>query len=62
MKSVNDWITVVREKVETLNFGVVQIVVHDSKVVAVERTEKIRFDGVQTRKSENSHGGKNMKC
>jgi hypothetical protein len=45
---VNDWLSVVQEKVETLNFGVVQIVVHNSKVVQVERTEKIRFDGRQS--------------
>ena len=25
-----DWLTIVREKVETLRYGVVQIVIHDS--------------------------------
>ncbi len=41
------WVNVVRRKVETLSFGVVQIVVHDSKVVQIERTEKTRLeDGV----------------
>lgn len=49
-KSANDWLSVVQEKVETLNFGVVQIVVHDSKIVQVERTEKIRFDGKEAKK------------
>lgn len=33
----------VREKVETLRYGVVQIVVHDSKVTQIERTEKTRL-------------------
>ena len=33
----------VREKVETLRYGVVQIVIHDSKVTQVERTERTRI-------------------
>ncbi len=33
----------VREKVESLRFGVVQIVVHDSRVTLIERTEKTRL-------------------
>ena len=39
-----DWLAVVREKVEGLRFGVVQIVVHDAKVTQIERTEKTRLD------------------
>ena len=39
-----EWLSVVRQHVETLSFGVVQIIVHDSKIVQVERTEKIRFE------------------
>ncbi len=38
------WIAVVREKVESLRFGVVQIVVHDAKVTQIERTERTRLD------------------
>jgi hypothetical protein len=34
----------VREKVRTLQFGVVQIVVHDSKVTQIERTERTRLN------------------
>ncbi|PYJ40358.1 MAG: hypothetical protein DME86_12415 [Verrucomicrobia bacterium] len=33
-------------KVQSLRFGVVQIVVHDSKVTQIERTEKIRLPNV----------------
>ncbi len=40
----HDWLSIVREKVESLRFGVVQIVVHDSKVTLIERTEKTRVD------------------
>lgn len=38
-----DWLAIVREKVESLDFGVVQIVVHDSRVTQIERTEKTRL-------------------
>ena len=37
------WEAVVRQLVATLRFGVVQITVHESHVVQVERTEKVRF-------------------
>ena len=37
------WEGVVRQLVNTLRFGVVQITVHESHVVQVERTEKVRF-------------------
>jgi hypothetical protein len=39
-----EWVRLVREKVETLRYGVVQIVVHNSKVTQIERTEKTRIE------------------
>ncbi len=42
-KSEN-WLEVVARQVSGLRFGVVQIVVHDSRVVQIERTEKVRLD------------------
>ena len=38
------WIEAVRAQVGSLRFGVVQIVVHDARVVQIEKTEKIRFE------------------
>ncbi len=38
------WLPVVQSQIGSLRYGVVQIVVHDSRVVQVERTEKIRLD------------------
>lgn len=38
------WLEVVRQHVGSLRFGVVQIVVHDSRVTQIERTERVRFD------------------
>ena len=39
-----EWLSIVREKVETLRFGVVQIIIHDSKVTQIERTERTRIE------------------
>lgn len=38
-----DWIALVREKVESLRYGVVQLTVHDGRVTQIERTEKTRL-------------------
>ena len=43
-KTSEDWLTIVREKTRGLKHGVVQIVVHDSRVVQIERTERIRIE------------------
>lgn len=40
-----DWLQIVREKVESLHYGVVQLVVHDGRVTQIERTEKTRVSG-----------------
>lgn len=39
-----EWLEQVRRQVGSLRFGVVQVVVHDSRVVQIEKTEKIRFE------------------
>jgi hypothetical protein len=38
------WLPIVRRQVRSLRFGVVQIVVHNGKVVQIERTEKLRLN------------------
>jgi hypothetical protein len=40
-----EWLEIVRERVEGLRFGIVQIVVHDAKVTQIERTERTRLSG-----------------
>jgi hypothetical protein len=37
------WLELVRRQVGSLDYGTVQIVVHDSRVVQVEWTEKVRL-------------------
>jgi len=50
--SVPDWIALVREKVEGLRYGVVQLVVHDGRVTQIERTEKTRLSPPREPSSE----------
>src|SRR5437879_5390324 len=46
-QSSSDWLELIRQKVQSLRFGVVQIVVHDSRVTQIERTEKTRLQSAQ---------------
>lgn len=39
----SSWLNVVADQVADLRFGVVRIVVHDSPVVQIERTQKSRI-------------------
>jgi hypothetical protein len=38
------WLNIVRQHVQSLQYGVVQIIVHDSRVTQIERTERVRLD------------------
>jgi len=38
------WLEIVRQQVSSLRFGVVEIVVHDSRVTQIEKTERLRLD------------------
>jgi hypothetical protein len=40
----SEWLEVVRGQVASLRFGVVQIVIHDSQVTQIEKTERLRLD------------------
>lgn len=39
-----NWLEVVRRHVSSLRYGVVQIIIHDSQVTQIEKTERVRFD------------------
>jgi hypothetical protein len=39
-----DWLEVVQRQVGSLSYGVVQIVIHDSQVTQIEKTERVRLD------------------
>ncbi len=39
-----EWVGILVKQIESLRFGVVQITVHESRVVQIEKTEKVRLD------------------
>ena len=39
-----NWLEIVREQVSSLKYGVVEIIVHDSQVTQIEKTERLRLD------------------
>ena len=39
-----EWLQVVQQQVTSLRFGGVQIVIHDSQVKQIEKTERVRLD------------------
>jgi hypothetical protein len=42
------WIEIVRRHVASLRFGVVQIVVHNSEVTEIDKTERVRLPKSQS--------------
>ena len=44
-----NWLEIVREQVASLKYGVVEIVVHDSQVTQIEKTERVRLDKTDNR-------------
>ena len=45
------WLGIVAQQVESLRFGVVQIIVHQNRVVQIEKTEKVRLDHAEQKES-----------
>jgi hypothetical protein len=43
------WLEIVRRQVTSLRFGVVQIVVHDSEVAQIDKTERVRLPKTESR-------------
>lgn len=39
-----EWLALVRCQVASLRYGTVEIVVHDSRVIQIEKTERVRLD------------------
>ena len=38
------WLGVLKDQIASLRFGSVQVIVHEARVVQIEKTEKVRFD------------------
>ncbi|HEX3628578.1 MAG TPA: YezD family protein [Verrucomicrobiae bacterium] len=43
------WLEIVRRQVTSLRFGIVQIVVHDSEVTQIDKTERVRLPKSESR-------------
>ena len=43
-----EWLNIVRQHVASLRYGVVQIVVHDSQVTQIDKTERVRLENPRT--------------
>ena len=43
------WLELVVQHVKSLRYGVVEIVVHDSRVIQIEKTERVRLDKNESR-------------
>ena len=39
-----EWLELVRRQVGSLRYGAVEIVVHDSRVIQIEKVERVRLD------------------
>jgi hypothetical protein len=39
-----DWSEIVRQQVGSLRYGVVQILMHDSRVTQIEKTKRVRLN------------------
>ena len=42
--SQSTWVDLVKWYVGSLNYGTVQVVVHDSRVIQIEKTERVRLE------------------
>jgi len=48
-KSQNDADELLRDAIKDIRFGSIEIIIHDSKIVQIERKEKFRFDTTSIR-------------
>jgi hypothetical protein len=46
------WLELVIQHVGSLRYGVVEIVVHDSRVIQIEKTERVRLEKTSNEKRE----------
>jgi hypothetical protein len=47
LKVDEQWTDRIVQSIDGLEYGTVQIVIHDGKIVQIERTERKRFDAVK---------------
>jgi hypothetical protein len=40
---ISEWLRIVRQRVESLSYGSVEITIHDSKIVELDTTKRLRL-------------------
>jgi hypothetical protein len=45
------WLELVIQHVNSLNYGTVEIIVHDSRVIQIEKTERVRLEKASNEKT-----------
>jgi hypothetical protein len=43
------WLEIVTQNVKSLRYGVVEIIVHDGRVIQIEKTERVRLEKAEHR-------------
>lgn len=49
LEKTPDWLDIVRRQVDSLQFGIVQIIIHDSHVTQIDKTERVRLEKRQSK-------------
>jgi len=43
------WLEIVTQNVKSLHYGVVEIIIHESRVIQIEKTERVRLGKAEHR-------------
>ena len=54
-----EWIEAVSDRIKTLRFGKIELVIHQGKVTQIETTEKVRFEPLAPQPTDSQRGFKN---
>jgi hypothetical protein len=46
------WIERIKNNIQGLKFGTVQITIHEGKIVQIDRTERSRFEAIDSNKAQ----------
>jgi hypothetical protein len=46
------WIERIKNNIQGLKFGTVQITIHEGKIVQIDRTERSRFEAIDSNKTQ----------
>lgn len=41
---INEWLQIIQQRVESLNYGSVEITIHDSRIVELDTTRRFRLN------------------